>query len=265
MKTTTVLTAFLVLLLIVSEIAALRIVYSEEFVYPPRMFVFVEPASIYASVRQIFNVSVKINASEYWDVANFYINLHYDSALLEFQNATEGNFLKQHGEPTWGYVDTSILGTVKVTFAKLENRTPSSGVDTLFDLRFKVKYLSYSQPTNSCVLGIAYADMVPWAHPERLEPPWLGKVTAFQYPMDQRPSPPADPWSFYSVNGMFYLNFGDLNCDGHINLSDLTLFAKAYGSDPTSLNWMETADLAEPFGRIGISDLVTLAYYYSQR
>jgi len=57
---------------------------------------------------------------------------------------------------------------------------------------------------------------------------------------------------------------GDLNGDGVVDLKDLSILAQAYGSTPTSPNWNEKADLAEPLGLISLTDLVTLSYYYSQ-
>ena len=57
---------------------------------------------------------------------------------------------------------------------------------------------------------------------------------------------------------------GDLNDDGVVDLKDLSILAQAYGSTPTSPNWNEKADLAEPLGLISLTDLVTLSYYYSQ-
>ena len=57
---------------------------------------------------------------------------------------------------------------------------------------------------------------------------------------------------------------GDLNGDGKVNLADLVLFADAYGSKPGDLNWNPLADIAPPYGNIGLTDLVTLAMHYGQ-
>jgi hypothetical protein len=45
---------------------------------------------------------------------------------------------------------------------------------------------------------------------------------------------------------------GDLNGDGIVNLQDLTLFAKAYGSRIGDPNWNPLADLAAPYGVISL-------------
>jgi hypothetical protein len=57
---------------------------------------------------------------------------------------------------------------------------------------------------------------------------------------------------------------GDLNDDGNADLADLVLMAKDYGSKPGDPNWDEFADLAPPWGIIGLTDLVTLACHYGQ-
>jgi parallel beta-helix repeat protein len=57
---------------------------------------------------------------------------------------------------------------------------------------------------------------------------------------------------------------GDLDSDGRVSLTDLTLLAQAYDSKPGDANWNELADLAPPWGIISLTDLVTLAMHYGQ-
>jgi len=57
---------------------------------------------------------------------------------------------------------------------------------------------------------------------------------------------------------------GDLNCDGKVGLDDPVLLANAYGSKPGDSNWNPMADIAPPYGIIGLTDLVTLAMHYGQ-
>jgi PKD repeat protein len=54
---------------------------------------------------------------------------------------------------------------------------------------------------------------------------------------------------------------GDVNGDGKVNLADLVLLAKAYGSTPGSPNWNPNADFNND-GSVGLDDLVILAKYY---
>lgn len=50
-----------------------------------------------------------------------------------------------------------------------------------------------------------------------------------------------------------------------MNLADLVMLANAYGSKPGDSNWNPNADLAPPYGIIGLTDLVTLAVHYGQQ
>jgi hypothetical protein len=56
---------------------------------------------------------------------------------------------------------------------------------------------------------------------------------------------------------------GDLNGDFKVDLADLTILAKAYGSRPGDANWNPNADIMGT-GVVGLSDLVTLATHYGQ-
>jgi len=53
--------------------------------------------------------------------------------------------------------------------------------------------------------------------------------------------------------------FGDINRDGSIDRMDLILLGQVYGQNVPLGHW---ADLAAPYGVIGLSDLVTLALHY---
>lgn len=73
----------------------------------------------------------------------------------------------------------------------------------------------------------------------------------------------------YFVNGSPY----DLNKDGHIDIFDIRIVAKAFGSmaedDPTTPwdeteNWDERADVASPYGLIDIFDLRAVARHYGE-
>jgi parallel beta-helix repeat protein len=56
---------------------------------------------------------------------------------------------------------------------------------------------------------------------------------------------------------------GDVDGDFGVELADLVLIAKAYGSRPTDSNWNPNADI-DGNGVVGLSDLVTAAKYYGQ-
>jgi hypothetical protein len=56
---------------------------------------------------------------------------------------------------------------------------------------------------------------------------------------------------------------GDLNWDGKVSLTDLVIFAQAYGSKPGETNWNANADI-DSDGTVGWSDLVQLTQHYGQ-
>jgi hypothetical protein len=60
-----------------------------------------------------------------------------------------------------------------------------------------------------------------------------------------------------------YVDSPDINGDGKVNLQDLFILAKAYGSKPGAPNWNPKADI-DGNGIVGLSDLVALTQYYGQ-
>lgn len=253
--------AFLVILSI--SLSRTPPVASQEIQYPPRPYIFIDPASTHAdAIGQVFNANVKINADSWWDIDAYDVTVEYNSTLITLLNATEGGFLKQGGDSTFGFYD-STSDSIEAVFVKTSNTVPSGGVDTLFTLLFNVT-CQYSRQPISCNLELKYTDIGLWPHPERSSiPPWDEPLFEADMFYDGRPSPPAAPYTHYTIGGTFSVNLGDINNDGNVNLQDLVCFANAYDSNTTSPNWNERADLAPPFGQIGLTDLVTFAVYYS--
>jgi len=56
---------------------------------------------------------------------------------------------------------------------------------------------------------------------------------------------------------------GDINDDDKVNILDVVLAARAYGSKPDGTNWNAFADLAPQWGVIDILDIVTLTSHYA--
>jgi hypothetical protein len=59
-----------------------------------------------------------------------------------------------------------------------------------------------------------------------------------------------------------FAKVGDINGDGKVDLQDLVLLAKAYGSTPDKPNWNPLCDLNNN-GRVDLTDLVTLVTCFS--
>jgi len=57
---------------------------------------------------------------------------------------------------------------------------------------------------------------------------------------------------------------GDVNGDGIVDISDVTLIASIYDSKEGDPNWNPEADVAPPYGLIDIADIVTVASHYGQ-
>jgi plastocyanin len=56
---------------------------------------------------------------------------------------------------------------------------------------------------------------------------------------------------------------GDINGDFNVNLSDLSLLAKAYNTKPSDVKWNPNADINGD-GTVGLSDLTIMAHHYNQ-
>jgi len=56
---------------------------------------------------------------------------------------------------------------------------------------------------------------------------------------------------------------GDINGDGKVDLADLVILAKAYGSKPGDPNWNPAADILG-HGNVDLADLAALANHYGQ-
>jgi hypothetical protein len=171
------------------------------FGYPPSPYIFVSPVSNIGTLGVPFTVSIMISADPFWDVAGFDVTFTYDPTLLSVVAVNEGNFLKQHGEATYGWTDTTTPGLVWAVFAKLSDATPSGGVDSLYTVTLLPIFESTSYPPLSCTLGLINTDLASWAHPERttLEP-WMGRITAVQLPYDPLDT---NPWNHYTINGLY--------------------------------------------------------------
>lgn len=57
---------------------------------------------------------------------------------------------------------------------------------------------------------------------------------------------------------------GDVNGDGIVSINDVVLISSAYGSRPGDSNWRPEADIAPPWDRIDILDLVTCVSDYGK-
>jgi PKD repeat protein len=204
----------------------------------------ITPASRDGLVRGYFDLNVTIdNANAFWDVAGFSMKVVYDASVIHAVDVTEGPFLKAFGGTYFVSEIHNDQGFVLVYATQLPPRTTTSGRGTLFTVQFQGFGEGECDITLEETELAAISDETKWVVFTSVLVPYTmlgGHATMF------RPLP------------------GDINADGKVNLTDLVLLAMAYGSRPGDLNWNENADLAQPYGVIGLSDLVTVAAYYGQ-
>jgi hypothetical protein len=160
--------------------------------YPPRPQIFISPASYTGTtLNSIFNYTVMIRGEDgngvdaYWDVAGFDVTVSWNNTLINLVAYSEGNFLHQGGADTFGFYNLANVGdtySIQAVFVKLTDATPSSGVDSLLELEFKVTFVSY--PSATCSVALDNTDLASWPHPERSNPPWNGQITAVDLPYD---------------------------------------------------------------------------------
>jgi parallel beta-helix repeat protein len=72
--------------------------------------------------------------------------------------------------------------------------------------------------------------------------------------------PLMQPWTRIVPKGP-----GDLNGDGVVDILDVTIAATAYGCVKGDPKWNQLADLAPPYGKINMLDLVTIIFYYGKK
>jgi hypothetical protein len=193
-------------------------------------------------VRGSFTLNVTIeNVETFWDMGGFSIMVTYNSSIINAINATEGPFLASFGD-TFGWFEiNNDVGYVLMVATQLPPRSTTSGSGTLFSIEFK------GVGEGECDVNLQSIDLAAW--------PDNAKWVVFQSVLIP----------YTSVGGHIKIVrplVGDINADGKVSLADLVLLAKAYGSRPGDSNWNPYADIAEPWGVIGLTDLVTVGFYY---
>jgi len=203
---------------------------------PPKASVYlkVKPAVIGANKPdQTRNVDIAINDLRAIDkLAGIEWKLRFDKSLLEVINVTEGDFLKSQAEKAknetgedYGayFVWSNDTGPGFVLGSHLYYKDPwppavfPEGSGTLATITFKVIKI-----------------------PEQLTQTDLSFFGVAMYDVDE------NQISYDRVeNGKFLVPVekGDLNYDRKINLQDIFIFAKAFGSYPGHSRWDPVADI----------------------
>jgi hypothetical protein len=198
------------------------------------------PAVQANQINSNVSVDIFVNNPLAGNVWGWNVGVTWDPTVLQLETVTEGPYLTLGGGHTLfiaGHIDNQ-KGTIGqgISDIYLSNTTTAAASGVLATLTFQVIKLANSTigltagtPTltdnhaNSITCALMNATIV--AHATRIP--------------------------------------GDVNGDGKVDLADLVLFAKAYGSKPGDPNWNPAADFLG-HGKVDLADLVVLAEHYGQ-
>jgi hypothetical protein len=178
------------------------------------------------SVGVIFNVNITTADWTAPGVFAYEARLYYDNALLE---ATDAQFPKNHWlepstpiiyiEPPHPYIYQD-QGFVVAAFSLLGPEPGRTGGGTLFTVIFKMTQTPPAGQRVSCTLELRDVVMVD---------PDATVISLDRYAI---------------VNGNYvFSDKEDLNLDGRVNILDMAILAKAYGSSPGDATWNLKADM----------------------
>lgn len=99
--------------------------------------IYVEPAMSFAKPGESFNMTISVANAV--DVYAWQVNLSYNPNILDFQNAVEGNFLKDQPEGSSGLLKGVFVGYVGLVASTRGDHLGASGRGTLAIVEFKAK------------------------------------------------------------------------------------------------------------------------------
>jgi len=188
--------------------------------------IFVDPPIITTSSYEEFTVSIKV--ADVVDLMAWEISMSFNLAAVECVSIEEGPFLKQYWDTHFEFVIDNTAGKI-VAFSTLTwpAWTGMNGSGTLAKVTFRClgpadTHLHFYDSTL-----LKYSDQTSIPH---------GTIDGY----------------------VRYVILGDLNDDGMVNISDLVVFAEAFGSHQTHSRWNPNADL-DNNGIVNIIDGVKIA------
>jgi len=187
--------------------------------------------------------TVEITIADVVNLYSFEFQLIYNTTLLDATAIAMGSFLKS----PYRVVKQNIDDVTGVIWLSVESQMPApsaNGSGILTTITFKVSWES----------GIWYKGYVPLQCDLHLNNTILKTDQSVIIPHDT-----ADPLIHY-----VYMPIpGDLNSDRIVNIFDLRIVARAFGSSPSASKWDPRADLNRD-DEINIYDLVLVAKNYGR-
>jgi len=209
----------------------------------PANSIYVIPSMVNATLMGLgigdtFDVYIQVNfttpALFGFEYKFFWNNTLINLVDLEIQLPWSPNFIAKN--------DTSVAGRYWLGASALSGATPFSGETWVTCLTFQIVYKPlYPEPDMSCVLDLADTKM-----------------------SDES----ATPIPHTAYDGEYYIctdypasGEGDVNGDGIVDISDVVVWAGAFGSQPGDPNWDVDADLNED-DLIDIFDAIMISINY---
>jgi hypothetical protein len=179
-------------------------------------------------------VTVNVTIKEILDalrIVSVEFKLRYNTTLLKVINVTEGDLLKKFGSTNF---TTAVNDYVSVNLTLMITSPPfPSGSGTLATIKFNATYIPEAITTSSLELyGVKLSD-----------------VDGNSVEYDHLES------GTYQVPILFKLE--DLNQDGKVDVGDIAVWGKAFGSHPGHPRWNPRADLDHD-GEITIIDAIKI-------
>jgi parallel beta-helix repeat protein len=199
--------------------------------------------STYAATTLGKKFTVNITIADVVNLYSFEFKLTYNTTVLDATDITVGPFLKAPYQITKKIVDDST-GSIWLAVKSQSPALSSNGSGTLAAITFMV-------PMESDIWYVGHTS---------LECDLQPILTILK--TDKGITIPHD-----TTNLLFHYMYtpipGDLNSDGIVNIFDLRIVAKAYGSESGEPNWDLRADLNRD-GKINIYDLVLVSTNYGK-
>ncbi len=224
----------------------------------PETTVNVDPKEVNVKVGQSFTVNVSItNVSQ---LRGFDFCLSYDPAILEFTELEEGAFLKNHGQTFMINLTTKGLVWLAVVLYHPQGQDISAnGSGVLASITFKAVKVGESlldlhslNPCRSNEVKLAKGCEVEAIPNVAFDGRVIVSTNPNPNPNPPPPDPPLDPPAEKSP---------DVNGDGKVNIWDVAIVARAFGSYPGHAKWDERADLNND-EKVDIQDLSIVAAHF---